>query len=454
MHWWRRASKDDPRDLVETMETSLAGYEKQEAANKLARLGTVPPDVMGRLIDMLTTRPSNVPIGTNDQPKYAAHALMGLLPKASSADRERAWKVFSKLPANPAGNSMDFIEKLGLIQHGFPDRMHEMLPRLRSLLSEANDGRGVATNPTTKRAIQAFMAEAAKKPSLIDQRLTFPDRNDTKAAWKALRNSIVPGTKLKLVPKSMPGSPFKSKEVVFATVVRVDFNPLRKKGGQEVINVPSIVAKFDDGNQVTLDPFGFMNPCQFDIYLAKEIEKLTLDEYKGHWVATDDPIMESFKDDEGKAVGILLKKNKDVCTLKMVKNETPWVIDVPCSTVKPTTLAPTWGREWFENGSKFSEGDVVEPLGNRLKAEHPGELFRVMQHSEGNIGIAPVGDHADPDAPNGFVYVKPDEIGYVGRLAPDGKVLKGPHFTSKAFAAPAPKQAPAVPQPQPQDLEA
>jgi hypothetical protein len=412
MHWWKKATHSPSVEYQLDLLRDGDNSERASAAEELGK-GEASSSLISSLIQMGSENG-----GFEASIPYAGMALVNLSPRASESDRDKIWRLFTTIPSDPDR----FIRRLMFLKDAFPGEIHEFVPRLKNLM-QTSDARGeFGQNSKVRQAIVKFIAAAEHNPSSLDQSISEP------GLWKKYKDQVIPGAKLKLVPKNQSGN----LQIVFATVLRVENVPgrVRGKNGQPVdILIPHIVASLPAAaglsstqQQITLEP---ISPhCPFDVYLAKEMEAMPLDQYKGHWVTTSDPLAKSFRNDEGKSVGILLKRQKDVCTLKMMRGQVPWILDVPCSTVGPTREAPAWGRPWFDTGSRFSVGDVVQLNGEA------GE-FKVARHERDLIGLSPLNHVPGKQlSPMGLIWAKDSEVHYLGRLAPDGTIIKDPHLSS------------------------
>lgn len=161
------------------------------------------------------------------------------------------------------------------------------------------------------------------------------------------------------------------------------------------------------------------------------------------FVTCTDPVMSMASSDaSGKHKAMLLGLDGDKATIRTLKGKTPWIVQVPVSSLKPLSDAEQqveWDSKYFK-GHRFVAGDVVMDA-NTSKMYVVLETTTSMQMrndvKHGDVPVCPVDGHS-------LEYIPQKDLVFKGKIDQDGKVLSKPQYVSKNFkAAPAPIQAPA-----------
>jgi hypothetical protein len=277
-------------------------------------------------------------------------------------------------------------------------------------------------SPMEAGALPAIVAATKTQVAPYDILVTHPDSRQSVINFHKNRGFISPGSKVYFKLRGESDS-----SVAIGTLSSVD-NKAYNYGGK-VIEVPVLKISHSGGGAIDVN---LMSP-KYDVWVARDVSTVSLDEYKGFWVTSTDPVARDFSDK-----AMLMDKKDDVCRLKVIKDGMPWTISVPCSTVKPiypTEEGKWWGEKHVEMGHPFSQGDVVE------KKSEPGQRYVIrsdimMEESsgprEGKLKAVMLGSGKE-------VLLLPAELRYVGRFK-QGKVVPEPHFFSKKLAPPAPQK--------------
>jgi hypothetical protein len=147
------------------------------------------------------------------------------------------------------------------------------------------------------------------------------------------------------------------------------------------------------------------------------------------WVSiTDDPAVTKFMGSQqgSSTYAVLMKIEGDVATVKIMKNDVPYVIEVPATSVRPTIFAPVWGQQFLKNKGQYSLGDVVQ---------FEGKEWLVSKVSPRQVGISPLRGAGQ------FVFVKPEELKYLGKYNVHKGVSAVPDFRSPTLKHPSDQPA-------------
>ena len=104
-----------------------------------------------------------------------------------------------------------------------------------------------------------------------------------------------------------------------------------------------------------------------------------------------------------------------MATVKIMKNDVPYVLEIPTAHVRPTIFAPLWGQQFLKNKTQYSIGDVVQ---------FENKEWLVSKVSPRQVGISPLRGAGQ------FVFVKPEELKYVGKYNVHKGVSAVPDFRS------------------------
>lgn len=367
----------------------------------------------GRLIDAIE-------MDGDPQVKSAAiQALSIILGKTNNNQlREEVFSVFCNI--SKTVYPRQFADAMDAVIASFPDDLHLLTQQFKTLLAQYEKGdAGDAANSVVRGAMNKVIKADESSMRGLDKQLTQPTQKETIAQWNKMKNELIPGTRLKLKPRDSNAS-----SVFMATLKTIEYQPFMM--GNEKKMMPTLVI---DSGTGSVERIGVLNR-QYDIYVVKNIEEMSLDKYKGHWVQTNDPVARAFMDKSGISKGILMKKKDDVCTIKMLNGTTAWLADVPCSTVKPSVEAPAWGGEWFSKGTKFSPGDVVKVNGDG----EWGEYLVVEVYTNRKVNARPIG------STSGGIVLPMSKLEYVGRIGLKGDVVRNSHFESEQLPKPLQEQ--------------
>lgn len=244
--------------------------------------------------------------------------------------------------------------------------------------------------------------------------------------YKSNKEQIVPGRTVKVRPA-------KTNAIMVGQIERIDFIEalIEDKGTVKPIRRPIFIIKLEDGTQLPkIDP---ASPSA-EVWLFEDPEKLPLDQYKGMWVRSTDPAVVEM--DEG--IGMLMKRDGKVCTLRVMKDDLPWTVNVPCSSVKPSRTSPEWGIPFSNQKVPFVRGDVVATKSD------PSSYLTFEGESEDNPGLVMV---RSMDQAADAIAVKPEDLIYIGRYEKGKGIIRDPHFSSPALTPVPPKPSGGRPTP-------
>jgi hypothetical protein len=296
----------------------------------------------------------------------------------------------------------------------FGEMARDSAQSLRSYL-----GTGSPQDEDEKR----LAAELAKSIELME---SVPDTDDTHivgrdpkenaATWKKIQKQIGKNTKVKVRPIGQGAG-----AIALGTIAEITYVPY--KVGTETFNVPVILIVLRNDERISVN---VLSP-KFDVWTYRDVQDIPLSEYKGIWVVTDDAAATNFVGAKpGTFVqGILLSKEKETATIKIIKDGIPWTIEVPSSSVKPSKEAAQWGIEYSRRKSPVSIGEVVE-----IKSD-PGTKYVVESFSEGKASLRPV---SRPAA--GVIMADYADLKYVGRFDLAKGVVGEPHMRSPLIKKP------------------
>lgn len=171
---------------------------------------------------------------------------------------------------------------------------------------------------------------------------------------------------------------------------------------------------------------------RYDIWLIEDVALTPLDQYKGFWVTTSDPVAEPFGN-----VGILLSLEGDESLIRFMKHGVGWNVMVPRDSVKPHYPASpsSWMEPQIMKGHRFMTNDIVKTR------EQPAEEFVIT-----NDRLA-----YDTDNKTRMVQIKslesgetrevlPTDLVFVGRHTGKGRRYE-PHLRSDKLAPRSPRDA-------------
>ena len=320
----------------------------------------------------------------------------------------------------------------------FKDKASHLIPMLRDMVSRINPN--TPTSDMLNGAINALSIE----PGMMDELLISSNAGSNVELWKRLRSQVVPGKKVKVLFHDAPSSAITMGEI---KGVRYDVLPGDERKPREQRHViPVVTISFStspqgswtaetigrqDFTETTAETEINLAKPKATVWLSKDIEKVPLSEYAGMWVNVSDPAALRFMGGpQGwNASAILMKVDGDRATIKVVKNDIPYVLEVPAASVKPTIFAPLWGQPFLKNKGQYSIGDVVQ---------FEGKEWLVSKVSPRQVGISPLRGAGQ------FVYVKPEELKYLGKFNVHKGVSDVPDFRSPTLKRP-PVQSPATP---------
>lgn len=268
-------------------------------------------------------------------------------------------------------------------------------------------------------------------PELADTPVVTENIKLNGAFFKHLKSRLVPGAKVKL--RFLNTS---TDNITFGTLTRVDFKDRHDKinGKDAVLKIPQYVIGLKSGQEVTINPLA----PEAEIWLYKDPEDIPLAQYKGIWIKTNDPMAKKIGEvnDDGTVTGMRVAQSGETITLKIMKGDVPWTVNVPLSSCKPTMKAPVWGVPYAKNRSALGYGDVVSFDGD------PSQQYVVEEIDGGTAKIRPVRARKG----SGSVETDISQIKYLGRFEYGKGLVSDPHFTSPALKAKPP--APRVPDPE------
>ena len=314
----------------------------------------------------------------------------------------------------------------------FKDKATHLIPMLREMESQVN--RGTPFNSDLLSAISALSLE----PGMMDELLISSNAGTNVELWKKLRNQVIPGRKVKVLFHNAPSNAITMGEI---KNVRYDILPgdERKPPAQQH-KIPVVTISFStettgrwgDVSETNSEAEINLAKPKADVWLSKDIEKIPLSDYKGMWVSiTDDHAVTKFVGGHpgSSTYAILMKIDGDVATVKIMKNDVPYVLEIPTAHVRPTIFAPLWGQQFLKNKTQYSIGDVVQ---------FENKEWLVSKVSPRQVGISPLRGAGQ------FVYVKPEELKYLGQFNVHKGVSAVPDFKSPSLKKPV---QPAMPAP-------